>query len=110
MSKDSLVQGNISTNKLGVLRPLIFGIILFLLSLTLWVGSDDSYAAMNPGFQSIGGAAGPAMVGMMIINGSLNYVYLLALFTTFLSFALFWFINLKHRAEINRTLTSSIAE
>lgn len=60
---------------------------------------DGSYAAMIPAFQSIGGAVGPAMAGILIFEGSFNYVYLMAIFTTLLSLAIFWVVAKRHTAE-----------
>jgi len=119
-------------SRFGIVKPMMFGIGLFFISLGLWVISDNKwlyalsaliyasawnfclpyqllavnktdkdgrYAAMIPAFQSIGGAVGPAMAGILIFEGSFNYVYLLAIFTTLISLVIFWIVSKKHSAE-----------
>mgnify|MGYP000384697542 CR=1 FL=1 len=130
-------------NRFGIIKPMIFGIGLFFLSLVLWVVSDNKwlyalsaliyasawnfclpyqllavnktdkdgrYAAMIPAFQSIGGAVGPAMAGILIFDGNFNYVYLLAIFTTLASLVIFWIVSKKHRAEAASSTLNRKAE
>jgi MFS family permease len=118
--------------RFGILKPMMFGIGLFFISIVLWVISDNKwlyalsaliyasawnfclpyqllavnktdkdgrYAAMIPAFQSIGGAVGPAMAGILIFEGSFNYVYLLAIFTTLTSLIIFWMVTKRHSTE-----------
>lgn len=118
--------------RFGILKPMMFGIGLFFISIVLWVISDNKwlyalsaliyasawnfclpyqllavnktdkdgrYAAMIPAFQSIGGAVGPAMAGILIFEGSFNYVYLLAIFTTLVSLIIFWMVTKRHSTE-----------
>lgn len=60
---------------------------------------DGRYAAMIPAFQSVGGAMGPVMVGLIVINDNYDYVYLMALITTLISFVMFWLVNKKHKSN-----------
>jgi len=60
---------------------------------------DGRYAAMIPAFQSIGGAAGPAMAGILIFDGNFNYVYLMAIFTALASLVIFWMVTKRHSAD-----------
>ena len=119
-------------SRYGILKPMIFGIGLFFISVVLWIISDNkwiyalsaliyasawnfclpyqllavnktdkdgSYAAMIPAFQSIGGAVGPAMAGILIFEGNFNYVYLLAIFTSIASLVIFWMVTKRHSDE-----------
>lgn len=119
-------------NSMGQLRPMVIGIVLFCLSIILWVVTDNKwiysisallyasvwnfvlpyqlmavskldkdgrYVAMIPAFQSLGGAAGPAIIGVLVIGNNFNYAYLFAIFTTLLSFSFFWFVNKKHQQQ-----------
>jgi len=64
--------------------------------------TDGRYAAMIPAFQSVGGAMGPAMVGVLVFNDNYNYVYLMAFATTVISFLIFWFVVRQHKASVKK--------
>ncbi|SEK55527.1 Fucose permease [Colwellia chukchiensis] len=60
---------------------------------------DGRYAAMIPAFQSIGGAVGPAMAGILIFDGNFIYVYLMAIITALASLVIFWLVTNRHAAD-----------
>ncbi|SEK34455.1 Predicted arabinose efflux permease, MFS family [Colwellia chukchiensis] len=64
--------------------------------------TDGRYAAMIPAFQSVGGALGPVMVGVLVFNNNYNYVYLMAFATTVISFIIFWLVVRHHKASAKK--------